>query len=157
MVGISWEGTAATTGTVKVGNRKKYFDSYDREDFSAPRWEVGIRWSPLSYSAFDFITERRSDESNGYGNFSDVKSVTVAWSHSWSDRVSSTVSYNREDSEYAATNREDEIGNSSASINYQARRWLSFHAGLNVSDKSSNVDGFDYEKNLAFIGLNATL
>lgn len=157
MVGITWEGTAQTTGTVKVGSRKKKFDSAEREDFHAPRWEVGVRWSPLSYSVFDLMTERRSDEANGYGNFSDVRSVTLAWSHSWSDSVSTAVSYNHENSEYAATRRVDEVDNSSARIDYQARRWLSIHAGINISDKASNVDGFDFEKNLTFIGLSATL
>ncbi|MCK7598396.1 outer membrane beta-barrel protein [Microbulbifer sp. CAU 1566] len=157
MVGIKWEGTAATTGTAKIGQRQKDFKSFERKDFSAPRWEVGVRWSPLSYSSFDLNTERRSDESNGYGNFSDTKSTTLAWTHSWSEAVSSTFSYNFENSEYAATKREDDVKNSSVRLDYQSRRWLSFHAGLNISDKDSNVDTFDFEKNLVFVGLNATL
>ncbi|SEA33921.1 outer membrane beta-barrel protein [Microbulbifer marinus] len=159
LVGITWEGTAKTTGTIKVGSRQKKFESAAREDFTGPRWEVGIRWMPRSYSAFDLITERRSDEAYGVGDFIDVQRYTLAWTHAWMDRLTSEVSFNRSNNDYEGLDRVEEVTTSSLSFNYQMQRWLSLRAGVNVSEQdSSGVDArFEYDKNLTFVGFQATL
>jgi len=158
-VGVTWQGTAKTSGTVKVGARTKQFESAAREDYTGPSWEVGVRWEPKTHSAFDFNTARRSDETSGVGNFIDVQSYTVSWHHAWIDRLSSQVTFDHAINEYkgGAQAREDDVNTGSLRLNYQAQRWLAFNAGISLSDKESTADGFSYEKNMTFIGLQASL
>ncbi|WP_105103527.1 outer membrane beta-barrel protein [Microbulbifer pacificus] len=158
-VGVTWEGTAKTTGTIKVGSRSKDFVSGERKDYTGPSWEAGIRWTPKTYSAFDFNTARRSDETSGVGNFIDVESYTLSWHHSWADRLSSQVTFDHSINDYLGSRveREEDINTGTLRLNYQAQRWLAFNAGISVSDKDSSAAGFSYEKNLTFIGLQASL
>lgn len=158
-VGVTWEGTAKTTGTVKVGGRTKEFESAAREDFSGPSWEVGVRWTPKEYSAFDLNTARRSNETDGVGDFIDTTSYTFGWSHEWADRLTSQATYDYSINDYQGegVDREDDVSSFGLQLNYQMRRWLAFKAGVNLSDKDSNVAGFAYEKNVTFVGLQASL
>ena len=55
-LGVKWEATALTAGTIRIGRLKKDFDSSAVADISSSSWEIGVRWSPLSYSVFDLAT-----------------------------------------------------------------------------------------------------
>ncbi|WP_406828064.1 outer membrane beta-barrel protein [Microbulbifer sp. ARAS458-1] len=158
-VGVTWEGTAKTTGTAKVGLRTKDFVSPERKDYTGPAWEVGVRWTPKEYSAFDFNTARRSDETSGVGNFIDVESYTLSWHHAWADRLSSQVTLDHSINDYQGANveRVEDINTGTLRFNYQMQRWLAFNAGFIVSDKESTAAGFSYDKNVTFIGLQASL
>ncbi|WOX04846.1 outer membrane beta-barrel protein [Microbulbifer pacificus] len=157
--GVTWEGTAQTTGRVKVGLRTKDFDSSTRDDFSGAGWEAGVRWVPLTYSAFDFSTARRSRESWGDGDFIDVQNYAVTWHHSWAERFSTQLTFDHELNDYRGveTDREETVNSSQLRMSYQMQRWLSFSAGVSLSDQDSTREGFDYEKNLTFIGIQASL
>jgi len=52
LAGVTWEATAKTSGTVKVGRQKKDFDDTARTDFSGGSWAAAVVWSPLTYSFF---------------------------------------------------------------------------------------------------------
>ena len=62
LLGVVWEATAKTTGSVLIGQVEKKFDDPARPNFSGPNWEVAIRWSPRTYSHFDLSTERYTEE-----------------------------------------------------------------------------------------------
>lgn len=62
LVGVVWEATAKTTGTVLIGQVEKNFADPARPNFSGPNWEVAISWSPRTYSHFDLSTERYTEE-----------------------------------------------------------------------------------------------
>ncbi len=157
LVGVTWEGSARTTGTAKIGSRRKDFDDPSRKDFTGPRWEVGVRWEPRTYSAFDVNTSRRSEETNGAGNFIDVASYELAWHHKWMERLATTVSYNFADNDYEGVDRRDESRAASVIVNYQMRRSLSFNAKLNYSEQDSDLPGLDYERSIVSIGVQAAL
>ena len=111
----------------------------------------------LSDSAFDFITSRRSDETNGSGDFIDVATYSVAWKHAWMDRLSSTLSYNYDDNDYEGSPREEKTNSAGLRVNYQMHRWLDLNAGVTYTDQDSNVAGFDYERTVFSIGVQASL
>ena len=159
LVGITWEGTAKTSGTIKVGSRTKDFESRSREDFTGPSWEVGVRWSPKTYSAFDLSTSRRSDETSGVGNFIDVESYALSWHHAWAERLSSQVTFDHAINDYrgSTVEREEDTNTGTLRLNYQMQRWLAFNAGVIVTDKESTAEGFGFEKNMTFVGLQASL
>jgi len=159
LVGVTWEGTAKTTGSVKVGSSEKKFDDNSRSDFTGPRWEVGVRWAPRSYSSFDFTTSSRSDETNGTGDFIDVASYSVAWNHEWADRLSSTLSYEYAEDDYEgdSDSRKEETNTTGLRVDYQMRRWLNLNAGVTYTDKDSTEAGSDYDRAVFAVGIQATL
>lgn len=157
LVGITWEGTAKTSGTIKVGSLQKKFDSPIRENSTSPRWEVSVRWLPRTYSAFDLLTERSSEETNGVGNFIDTQRYTLSWTHSWKERLSTELSFSHSNLKYDSSDRKDNLDSSSLTVNYQMRRWLALSAGVDISNRDANLNGFDYDKNLTFIGIQASL
>ncbi len=68
-VGLTWEATAATTGTVKVGRMTKDFTDSSRQGFSGGSWEAGVRWLPVDRSAVDFQSSKATADPVGYGNY----------------------------------------------------------------------------------------
>jgi len=159
LVGITWEGTAKTTGTVKVGHREKNFDSASREDFDGARWEANITWTPRTYSTFSFTTSRKSEETNGSGDFIDTDTHSVSWNHAWAQRLSSTLSYNYSDKTYEGSvdGREEELNGVNARLDYQLRRWLNVNAGVTYTDQDSTAAGSSYERTLFVVGFQASL
>src|SRR5213075_2347476 len=66
-VGATWEATAATSGTVKIGSTKKKFDV--GQSFTDTSWEALVTWSPRTYSRFDVYSSRQPTESTGLGAY----------------------------------------------------------------------------------------
>ena len=66
--GVTWEATAATTGTVKLGRLERKFDG-GQPKFTGPSWEAAVFWSPRTYSKFDLYTARFTTEASGLGDF----------------------------------------------------------------------------------------
>ncbi|WP_346839083.1 outer membrane beta-barrel protein [Microbulbifer sp. SAOS-129_SWC] len=157
LVGISWEGTAKTTGRIKVGASRKAFDSAARGESTMPSWEVGVGWTPRTYSTFDLSTKRHSQETNGAGNYIDVQTYRLGWTHEWAERLSTEVAYAHTNNQYEGVQREENIDNTSLEANYVMRRWLSLRAGVSLDKQNSNQANFDYDKNLTYIGFELTL
>src|SRR6202158_3369765 len=59
--GVTWEATAATTGTLKVGQLRKRFDT-GLPDFTGASWEALVSWLPRTYSKFDVYALRQSND-----------------------------------------------------------------------------------------------
>lgn len=158
LVGATWQATARTTGTFKIGRREKQFDEASRDDFSGVGWDLGVTWKPRTYSVFAFGTSRSIEETNGTsGDAIDSKDFSASWNHAWRKRLSSNVhlGYGMED--YLRSPREDDRYTAGAALNYQMRRWLTFGAGYDYSERDSNDNTFDYDDNLFRITVNAAL
>lgn len=158
-VGATWEGTAKTTGTVKVGVSEKDFDSASRKDFTSSSWEASVRWAPRTYSVVDISTSRSAAESTGNGNFIDTKSYNVNWNHAWSDIINTDLGLGLTNETYegAADGREDDTTSVNMGLNYDMRRWLTFGLNYTYSDIDSNLANTDYSKNLVMLTINASL
>ena len=108
LVGVTWQSTAKTSGTIKVGNRDKNFESNARDDYSGARWEVSVDWMPRTYSTFTFTTNADTSESSGVGNLIETTSTGLTWKHEWAEHVSSNVGFNSTKTEYDGDTREDD-------------------------------------------------
>ncbi len=157
LFGATWDRTYKTTGYLKLGYTEKDFDSDLRNDTGSFKWETGTRWRPRTYSTVDISTERRQDETNGIGDSIDVGEFKVSWDHEWRDRISSTVGFVFGEDDYTSTVREDTRFNTGLKINYDWRRWAKMGAGYLYEERDSNVDIFDYERNLFEFRVNLTL
>lgn len=157
LVGATWEGTAKTTGTIKLGFSDKDFDSASRKDVTTASWEAAVRWEPRTYSVVDISTSRSNVESNGTGDFIDTKNYNVNWNHAWSNIINTDLGLGFSNENYKGSNREDDTTSFNAGVNYDMRRWLTFGLGYKYSDIDSNLANTDYDKNLVMLTVNASL
>ncbi|MGH1373382.1 MAG: outer membrane beta-barrel protein [Cellvibrionaceae bacterium] len=159
LVGVTWEATAKTQGSIKVGQEKKDFDDSDRDDFSGTSWEVGIQYSPKTYSILSLNTAREARETNGTGSFIDAEDYGINWQHSWTDSLTSTLFYSFSEESYEddITGREDEISGYGLRLDYNMRRWLDLGLSAVYNERDSNLDSFDYERNQVTLHLLMSL
>jgi hypothetical protein len=156
-VGLTWEATAATTGTFKVGRIQKNFSAASTPDFSGTGWEGNIRWAPLSYSSFDFNTQKTFGESSGVGDFTLSKKYGVAWNHQWNSKLTTQASLSRSDDDFVRNTRDDSTDSLGFSVKYKVQRWLTLGGEYNYTDRSSSVPGFAYKRSQYFFTVGATL
>lgn len=149
--GLEWEATAKTTGRVGLGWKWKDFDDAARGDQDSLTWELGVTWSPRTYSVFDFYTRNEFIETDNVGSAKDVSIVGVDWVHAWSDRLRTNTGlrYSREN--YKNFVREDDFYRFSFSFDYDFQRWLTAAVGVRISSRDSNVASADYDRNVVFL------
>ena len=157
-LGATWDTTATTNGTIKVGYMEKRFGDPVRGDFSDPSWEADIRWSPRTYSHFNFRSARLPSETNGLGSFVDNTVHSVTWEHEWSRHVKSEFGVHNLDQEYrdAIGDREQETRQYVFAVTYQMRRWLGWRFGVEVNERESNIERFGFDGNIYSIGVLVT-
>jgi hypothetical protein len=155
--GITWEATAATTGTIKVGRQKKDFTSATLKDFSGSAWEANMQWTPVSYSKFDFSTAKATSESTGLGDFTLNKKYSVAWTHNWSQRLMSVASLSRADDDFIGGGRNDKTNSVGFKVNYKLTRVWTLGGEVTHTNRDSNQSQYEYKRNLYFLSLGAAL
>jgi hypothetical protein len=155
--GVSWEATAATTGTIKVGQLRREFKSSAQPDFSGTSWEAIVTWAPRTYSKFDFYTARQTNESTGQGSFILSSIAGVNWTHAWSSVVNTGVDLRYQKDEFQNFNRNDEIKSLGLKVGYKFRRWLTLGAEYTYTQRDSNQPLFEYDKNLYLLTATASM
>jgi hypothetical protein len=156
-LGVSWEATAATTGTVKVGRLEKKFDNGELPDFSGSSWEADILWAPRTYSKFDFFTARQTNESTGLGNFILTDYYGVNWNHDWSSKVTTGILARYQTDDYQGFDRRDKTTTLGFKVGYRFRRWCTLGAEYDYTHRDSSLDNFDYDKSLYLLTATLTL
>ena len=157
LVGVKWEATAKTTGTLKIGRLQKDFNSPAQQNTSNSSWDAAIRWSPLTYSVFDFVTNRQTYESTGLGSTILGTNYGVTWSHVWSSRLRTQVLANYRTDDYKGFPRNDDTTMLGLRASYEFRRWLRFGAEYTYWNRDSNINTFEYKRNLFLLTVGATL
>lgn len=159
LVGAEWEATAFTTGSAKVGRERKDFDRPDKDNASTGMWEVGVSWAPLTYSTFSLNTRRGFDEGSDDADAIETQSWTLSWDHSWTDRLSSKLTYTRSNQDYdrPANPREDTLESVGFGVTYKMRRWLDVGIGYKYTENDSTQSAKSYQRNVVGITVNASL
>jgi hypothetical protein len=156
-VGVEWQATAATEGSIKVGYQNKSFENESREGFSGLSWDAKVTWKPLTYSAFDFSTGRTSRDPNGAGDFIRGTSYGVKWHHEWSELFTSSLGFKQVNDDYTGIVREDKSKVYQFGLNYYVTRWLTLNTGVDVFDINSTDNQYSYDRNIYFIKAEMTL
>ncbi len=161
LLGVTWEAAAKTTGFFKVGNLKKDFSDSTLRDFSGTSWDVKVKWSPLTYSEFDFTTARVANEST-IGNASIDSKYGVDWSHTWNSKLSSAATYSNTKTDYqynsgVAVQEVDKTDAFGLKLNYQWTRNVKLGVGYDYTNKTSNVATYEYKRNIFSLFLNAAI
>lgn len=157
LAGATWDATARTTGSVRLGAEHKDFDSDTRQDYTSPMWEVGITWQPRTYSTVSFNTRRAFDEGDdGASTIADLTSI-LSWRHQWTAYIRSDVDHRFSDREYKAIDRDDELSSTGLGLTYSPDRWLDFTLGYRHTHNDSSVRTESYTRNLYQLSVELSL
>lgn len=154
--GVSWEATALTTGTLKVGQARRSFDS-NIPSATFTSWEGLVTWAPRTYSTFEFYTSRSTSESTGIGNFIISEISGVSWNHQWNSVLGTGVSFRYQKDDYQGFNRQDDTKTLGFKVGYRFRRWLTLGAEYNHIQRDSNSSVFEYDRNLYLLTATASM
>lgn len=157
LAGVTWEATAATSGTIKAGRIEKNFRSSAIKDFSGTGWEAAINWAPITYSKFDFYTAKTFSESTGFGDFALSKRYGANWTHGWNSKLSTTASVNRSEDEFVNSARNDTTDTLGFKVNYKVYRGVTVGGEYNYTDRDSSIAGFRFKRSIYMLTLGATL
>jgi len=157
LAGVTWEATAKTTGSVKIGQTDKDFDNSSVEGDEDIHWEVSLDWSPRTYSTVSLVTNKKPEETDGNGTYIDRTGYRLSWDHEWTSFVSSEIAIARLESDYVSSIREDEEDEFSIRLNYAMRRWLDVGLNYVYSDRDSNLTGLTFDKNTVYLTVDVAL
>jgi polysaccharide biosynthesis protein VpsM len=169
-LGMEFDASAKTSGRFAVQKIRKEFDDAGLEEFSGTGYEVGLKFSPRSYSSFDLSASRRTDEAinfiptssfaAGDTQFILARDITLAWTHGWSDRLQTSVDVGQSSQDFQAddrSRRDDRVNFWGVSTGFQMRPWLNIGAGYRSADRSSSDKQFEYDNDEFLVSFEASL
>jgi polysaccharide biosynthesis protein VpsM len=156
LAGLTWQATAKTTGSVKVGHQKRNFQG--KADFSGLTYEGSVQWSPVAHSTVTLSANRSAQDSTDAGvSFQKTNGVSLGWSHQWSSRVSTQANLSDNGRTDVGTGRQDNTLGVGFGVNYQIGRQYVLGFNLNHTDNKSSLSGSAYKRNTVLVQLQAQL
>lgn len=136
-LGADWKATAQTSGTFKVGQLQKKFDSALRQTFQGTSWEGSVRWSPREFARVDWISGRKSTESTGVGDFVLLTSNELDFDYNLSEQTSLRLNVIQLNEDFVRSGRSDDTTSYGLKADYRLRKWLVLGAEYSHSVKTS--------------------
>ncbi|NND43883.1 MAG: outer membrane beta-barrel protein [Xanthomonadales bacterium] len=155
-VGVSWDISARTSGRIDFGWHERNFDAPDREGYDSNFWRAGITWAPRTYSTFDLNVSRDTSETVGFGDYVLRDKISLSWNHAWNSKFSTAVQYGIGTDDPRPSPRKEDYTTWGISARWQLGRHFQLAAGWQHYERDVNQGGFDYEKNIYLITLEAS-
>jgi hypothetical protein len=160
LLGVEWKATAQTSGSFKVGQLQKKFDSASRHSFTGTSWEGSMRWSPREFIRLDWVSGRTPTESTGVGNFILITNNSLDFGYDLSGQSTLHLTAADLTEEFFQAGRRDNTPSYGIKAEYKLRKWLALNAGYTNSIKSST--GYagtspNYDAKIFSVGINTLL
>lgn len=151
MVGVNWSATAATSGSLRVGQTTRNFDDPLRASFRGLGWQASVNWKPWTYSVFDFSTARdvsdtANDQAAVVGSYIVSTSYAVSWHHDWLSYLHSQVKWSYQEMDYEGIDRSDQNQSLMLGAYYDFRRWMNLGFEVTQSTRRSSMENMDYDR-----------
>ena len=146
--GINWDISGKTQGSVKLGYEKINVTDNRRGSKTNPSWDIGIRWSPKTYSIFNIKASQKITNAITAADRIKENTGSVNWQHAWRYNVSTTLAYQHVNETYQYSAREDNSNSINIALSYQLRYWLTFGLSYKHETKSSSDVRLGYDNNI---------
>ena len=155
LIGMEWEATAVTSGSVKLGYQKKDFEAAQRKNFTGLSWEAAVTWQPLSYSFVDFSTSRAAKDPLVEGDFIRESVYRATWTHDWNEQLSTSAGVSYTDEQYVGEiGRQDKTSNANFAVSYVTSSFGMVSTYVDFMDKDSTQDALKFDR--LVVGINFT-
>lgn len=157
MVGVKWDATAKTSGSFKIGKVNKSFSLGAQPAATNTAWDAIVTWSPLTYSVVNVSLAQKAAESFGTGSYVVSRDSNVDWTHEWSSRVKSKLSFGDGLDTYQAINQVNKRQTYGAKLSYEVNRWLNAGVEYQNAKRNSTNPALTYTQNITMLVLDGTL
>jgi hypothetical protein len=163
LLGLKWDISERTTGTVKGGYLQKEFEDPNKDNISTWSAFADLTHAFSDRSSFKVLGMRDVNESNVQGTNYYVRTEAFAeYTHKLLYNLSAVAraSYGIDDYSNAIApdpDRHDQRTLGGVGLKYQMRSWLDFALNFNHLDRDSNVDYNDMTENTTSFTINLAL
>ncbi|MBI5885674.1 MAG: outer membrane beta-barrel protein [Deltaproteobacteria bacterium] len=163
-LGLKWEATETSTGTVKAGFVQKNFSNTANKDFKTWTASADVNHEFTDFSGFSLGAYRMVNETTLTGNRYIVSTGgNLELRHKFFTKFTGIVTAAIANDRFSDTQsgvgpvRKDTTVSGGAGLKYAMRDWL--NAGLDYThkDKNSNNNASDYEENIYGVNINFEL
>jgi len=153
LAGITWEATAKTSGTFKIGYRDTDYDNPRMADLNGLALSLDGTWKPNTYTRVTFGASQDTQQSaqqlsNGYVR----RYLRVGIDHGITARtiLSAETLYGNDTFE-GPLEREDDRWYLRLGITHSLRRWLDLSIEYRYEERDSNIALYDYDTNIFLV------
>lgn len=147
---LRWDALDTLTFDVSLGQTERTTNSNQSNE--SDYWDVEIEWAVLSYSTLSLYSASYVDEAEATGvGFSVREETGFGWSHEWTDRIETELSYIDTTISYETSGipREDNSEEINLRASYQFRRWINVSVFIqNITRSSSAGDNEEYDQQI---------
>jgi len=154
LVGASWQQTAKTSGSAKVGYVQMVRDDAAMATQGGASWDLAVNWRPLRYSQVSLSASQNLNPAQGFGTTIAYRNYGAAWSHTWFPRISTSVALGYNEIDYQNANRVDNQFSTGLGISYQMRKWLNLGVNYNYAYLDSSQKIVNYQQNIVMFNLS---
>lgn len=163
MLGLTWELSSRSKGTVKGGVLYKDFVNTSNGNFSTFTASADIAHHFSDFDSIKVVGARGVNETSLQGTrYSVSTGISGEYTHRFLDRLASTLkgSYSKENFSDIAIGetelRKDSVAQLGASMQYSFRSWLSSSLDYYWRNKDSNINYYDSTENNISVTLKAS-
>jgi len=163
-LGLTWEMSASTRGTVKGGYMQKKFDAANKEDYGTWGASADISHAFSDYASLKVIAMREVNESSALGTRYFVTTGAYAeYTHKLTYKISAVARASYGVDDYSDAIAPDTVARSDKTLlggvglKYQMRDWLEFVLDYNYRDRNSNIPVNDLSQNAYSLTINFAL
>ena len=138
--GLSWQTSANTSGSVKLGYLQRTFDTRQQETFAIPSWELRLAWTPDARSTLKVESQRFDRETTAGDDIIDTRSYRVNWTRRWNDQWSMQVAGTYLDEVYGRVHREQNTVQLNTAVHYAMQQRIKWSLGYRWRDRDSNIE-----------------
>jgi len=152
--GTSWDATALTTGTFKLGVSHKRFSNKEKGNSSGFVWDLGVRWHPLQTTWFDIATQSHTEETSGNGDYVQTTKISSTVTHQWLQLLQTSLNLSAVKDTYQPTDQEQGTWHIQAEVNYQIHHRIKIGASITHQERLSTKSGHDFKRNIGKLSLS---
>jgi hypothetical protein len=160
MLGATWDKTAQTKGSFKIGDLQKQFDSSAQSTSNFISWEGNIRWSPREFIRVDLDTSKTPLESTlTTSNFELITDNSINFSYDFSSLTSLQATMGNMVEEFAASSpyRKDTSNRYTLKADYKIESWLNGAVEYTNTVKTSTDPNAGFQRDVIMISVRSLL
>jgi hypothetical protein len=152
-VGVKWLATGKTSGDVRVGYRRRLFDS-GSPNLEGVDWEAGVDWQPVPRTSLRLETARSEQESyRAEARVIDIRSLSLDWKYNVTARTRATSRLAHVEANFDTSPRDDTLLDASVGVEHLVLSYLWAVGSLGYVTRDSSVADREYDRLNAFVGV----
>lgn len=171
MLGATWEKTAQSSGSIKVGGLQKQFNSSSQSSFNLPSWEGAIKWSPVEYIKVELMSAKYPVEATWLnntgtslvGSFELVTKNSLDLAYDLTELTSVHVNAGNYSENFVGfvvgsdTSRTDVTNSFGIKAEYKIQSWLISSLEYTNAVKSSTDSIYSYNRDIVILSIRTQM